>query len=490
MNVTTDPVILKKLDDFRVRRRNLILLRGICTGFVTLILTFTTIALIDFATQARMPDELRTGLSVLGYAIVACAVWKTSARMLLHLPSHRELARLLEQIKPEMKQDILSAVELGSQDGEINDSLIFRKLVQEKVSGQVHELDIISLLPFAMVRRWIQASLALLLFSFGLFSYTDFGPKLQRLMGRALLPGANIAPVTNVEVTLLIPDENTTITPKNEPLRFLAQVVGKNGDETYGQVELQIKEKKNLNRVSMFSRNKERFALDYNVGSNPFDYRVWVDSSPRTAWRTMDVASRPYIIGFTKTYHFPKYTELPIQTLEEDNGHLSAWEDTRVELKLHLSQAVSSGSLFLDWTGKKSSTLALSASEDGRSLEGSIKLKQSGTYRVLDLIDQKVGWKGKPSPRYEINVKIDVAPSINWLANQKENLLLAPEDILTLEGWATDDLGLNRIEFHYRNNNGKWKKFLLPGNSNAKRKTKFPVSFDIDLLSLKPKPGD
>ena len=165
MNVNTDPVILKKLEDFRVRRRNLILLRGICTGFVTLILTFTTIALIDFATQARMPDDFRTALSILGYVVVIWAVWKTSARMLLHLPSHRELARLLEQIKPEMKQDILSAVELGSQGGEINDSLIFRKLVQEKVSGQIHELDIISLLPFAMVKRWIQASLVLLLFT-------------------------------------------------------------------------------------------------------------------------------------------------------------------------------------------------------------------------------------------------------------------------------------------------------------------------------------
>jgi methyl-accepting chemotaxis protein len=490
MNVTTDSVILKKLEDFRVRRRNLILLRGICTGFVTLILTFTTIALIDFATQARMPDDLRTGLSILGYAVVIWAVWKTSARMLLHLPSHRELARLLEQIKPEMKQDILSAVELGSQGGEINDSLIFRKLVQEKVSGQVHELDIISLLPFTMVKRWIQASLVLLLFSFGLFSYTDFGPKLQRLMGRALLPGANIAPVTNVEVTLLIPDENTTITPKNEPLRFLALVNGKEGDETYGQVELQIKEKKKVKRVSMFSRTTERFALDYNVGSNPFDYRVWVDSSPRTAWRSMDVASRPYIIGFTKTYHFPQYTELPPQVVEEDKGHLSAWEDTRVELKLHLSQAVSSGSLFLDWTGKKPGTLSLSPSENGRSLGGTIMLKQSGTYRALDLIDQKIGWKGKPSPRYEINVKVDVAPSISWLAKQKVNLLLAPEDILSLEGWATDDLGLNRIEFHYRNNQGKWKNFILPGDRNAKGKNKFPISFDIDLLSLKPKPGD
>jgi hypothetical protein len=118
MNVSTDPLILKKLEDFRVRRRNLILLRGLCTGFVTLCITFSAIALIDFATQARIPDDLRTGLSIFGYIIVIASIWKTSARMLVHLPSHRELARLIEQTKPEMKQDILSAVELGSQEGQ------------------------------------------------------------------------------------------------------------------------------------------------------------------------------------------------------------------------------------------------------------------------------------------------------------------------------------------------------------------------------------
>ena len=490
MNVSTDPLILKKLEDFRVRRRNLILLRGLCTGFVTLCITFSAIALIDFATQARIPDDLRTGLSIFGYIIVIASIWKTSARMLVHLPSHRELARLIEQTKPEMKQDILSAVELGSQEGQNNDSEKFRKLVQEKVSGQVHSLDIISLLPFAKVKRWLQASFALIVLCLGLFSFTDFGPKFQQLIERALLPGSNIAPVTNIEVTLLNPDDNITVTPKNEPLRFLAELKGKVGDKGYGEVELQVRESKNYKKFPMFTRTVERFSLDYNVESNPFDYRVWVAGSPRTAWQHMDVASRPHIVGFSKTYHFPEYTKLPSQTIKEKNGHLSAWEGTRAELELTLSQPVSSGSLFIDWTGKKADSISLVISENGLSLTGSLVLNQSGTYRAIEFIDRHIGWKGKPSPRYEINTRIDLAPSIRWLPEQENALLLAPEDILSLEAWAEDDLGLERIEFHFRTNKGKWKKFLIPGNNNPNGKNRFPVGFDIDLLSLKPKPGD
>ena len=490
MNVSTDPIILEKLEDFRVRRRNLILLRGLCTGFVTLFIVFSTIALIDFSTQARIPDDLRTSLSVLGYLLVIASVWRTSARMLVHLPSHRELARLVEQAKPDMKQDILSAVELGSQEGKTNDSEIFRKLVQEKVSDQVHSLDIISLLPFAKVKRWLQASFALLVLCFGLFSFTDFGPKLQQLLERAFLPGLNIAPVTNIEVTILKPDENTTITPKNEPLRFLAELKGKEEDETYGEVELEVKESKSRKKVPMFSRTSTRFSLDYNVGIESFDYRVWVDSSPRTAWQHMDVASRPHIIDFSKTYYFPEYTELPSQTTKEKNGHISAWEGTRVDLELTLSQPVSRGTLLLDWAGDKAESISLDTSENGLTLAGTLVLDQSGTYRAVELIDRNVGWKGKPSTRYEINAQVDVAPLIRWLPEQEESLLLAPEDILSLKGWSEDDLGLDRIEFHFRTNKQKWKKFLIPGNNNPRGKIRFPIGFDIDLLSLKPKPGD
>ena len=80
MSVQLDPIIAKKLEDFRRRRRNLIILRGICTAIVTLLAVFSTIAIADYLSQARMPDELRTTLSYLGYAIVVIAVWGRDLR--------------------------------------------------------------------------------------------------------------------------------------------------------------------------------------------------------------------------------------------------------------------------------------------------------------------------------------------------------------------------------------------------------------------------
>ena len=74
MSVQLDPIIAEKLEDFRRRRRNLIILRGICTAIVTLLGVFSTIAIADYLSQARMPDELRTTLSYAGYAVVVLAV--------------------------------------------------------------------------------------------------------------------------------------------------------------------------------------------------------------------------------------------------------------------------------------------------------------------------------------------------------------------------------------------------------------------------------
>ena len=113
MNTELDPIITRKLDDFRSRRRNLILLRGLCSGILSFLGTFVLIALIDYLTEGRMPSELRSGLSIVGYCLVTVLLWKTCIGPLLQLPSAKKLARLLEQSSPNLKEDLLSAVELG-----------------------------------------------------------------------------------------------------------------------------------------------------------------------------------------------------------------------------------------------------------------------------------------------------------------------------------------------------------------------------------------
>ena len=279
MSVQVDPIILQKLDDFRCRRRNLIFLRGFCSAVVSLLAVFSTIAVADYLTQARMPDEVRTALSYIGYAIVVFAVWRTCARLLIHLPSKRHLARLIEQTAPDLREDLLSAVELGRDDGAELDSEIFRNLVQKDVSSRVKDLDMSRALPLARLRRWLQATAALIVFTCVLLNIPNFGGQFQQLMGRALLPGANIAPLTDIEVAILAPSNDIAITPKSEPLRFLVEVNGKDKDQTFGRVELETKVKNaKLNPLAMSPRQANQFSniifFSKNCFKNGCDFKL------------------------------------------------------------------------------------------------------------------------------------------------------------------------------------------------------------------------
>ena len=57
MSVQVDPIILSKLEEFRKRRRNLIVLRGLCSAVVSLLAVFTVIAVADYL--VGMSENLR-----------------------------------------------------------------------------------------------------------------------------------------------------------------------------------------------------------------------------------------------------------------------------------------------------------------------------------------------------------------------------------------------------------------------------------------------
>ncbi|MFP6901887.1 MAG: hypothetical protein VCA36_13150, partial [Opitutales bacterium] len=456
MSVQIDPIILQKLEDFRLRRRNLIILRGLCSLVVSLLAVFTTIAVIDYAvagTPYFLTDVFRTILSIAGWAVVIFAVWRTCARLLIHLPSRRQLARLVEQIAPELREDLLSAVELGSDKGSELDSEVFRKLLQQDVSKRVEGLDMTTALPLTRLRRWLEATGTLLALAFLLLFVPDFGEDLRQLMGRALLPGANIAPVTDVQVEILAPKREVTITPKSEPLQFLVALSSENEgeNENYGKVELQTKMEGEEHRtIAMSSRKKAIFSLDYNVGREKFSYRVLVEGSPSTKWYDLDVASRPFVLSYTKTYRSPEYTKLPDVTVTEDRGDISGWEGTEVDLVLNLNQPVTEGSLELDLTGGGLSMVDLNPTEDGKGLKTTVILKKPGTFRAISVISKKTGWKSIPSQAYEISVQLDEAPAIQFVDPDETSLLLPPDDILPITAVAEDDLALDKIEYHLR----------------------------------------
>ena len=107
------PSILAKLHAFSRRRRKLIIIRGICAAAGDAALaTMMLVALIDahFRPAGLGALDAQRASRISAVIIVE---WRASLRLLVHAPGPRRLARLVENAEPKLREDLLSAVELG-----------------------------------------------------------------------------------------------------------------------------------------------------------------------------------------------------------------------------------------------------------------------------------------------------------------------------------------------------------------------------------------
>lgn len=489
MNPNLDPIVARKLNDFRIRRINLILLKGLCSGVLSFLGTFILIALIDYISEAKMGNDLRIGLSFAAYIFVIFVVWGTCISPLLKLPNSKRLAQLMEQTSPDLEEDLLSAVELGTINQKMEDSFVFRQLVQKQASSKASKIDITSILPIGRLKNWLIGTLCLIITTLTLLQIPEFGSDLKLLMHRALIPGANLPPVTQFNVQILAPDENTTRTPSNEPLRFAVSIESKREGVSFEKVDLETRNKTETKIVGLAKRTGGVFFIDYNVDNQNFEYRVLVDLAPQTEWKKMEVRARPFIESYEKNFIFPPYSKLQPLKIVENHGDLEAWEGTEIELSMSLNQPVKSGTIEIQWTGKNSEVRKLIPTEKDNNLRSSFKMVCPGTYRVTNLIDKKLPWKGRPTPIFEISTKPDLAPSIKWIAPKVRSLLVAPNDLLNLSALAKDDLGLASVEYVIRKNHENWKSFPIPEMDNPNGLNSATIEFNLDLLTHKLKTG-
>ena len=72
-------------------------------------------------------------------------------------------------------------------------------------------------------------------------------------------------------------------------------------------------------------------------------------------------------------------------------------------------------------------------------------------------------WVGKKTlfqfPNYS---EARFAPLIQWVEPTERKLLVAPSDLLSFSALAQDDLGLARVEYLIKKNQGKWEALLSP----------------------------
>ncbi|MCX6978703.1 MAG: hypothetical protein NTX04_12405, partial [Verrucomicrobia bacterium] len=475
-----DPLIYQKLTDFAQRRRNLILLRGVLATVGVLVASMIVVGMIDLLVPF-LSDTARWLLSGAAYLGTALVAWMYGARPLLNSPSEREMARLLEHAEPKLREDLLSAVELGSNEGGVFDSAQFRELLQKDVSRRMENLQIGSLLPVALIRRSLQFAGIIAVILVGLTVATKM--RLGTLLVRALVPGLDIARVSDTRIRIVEPEAGDRVVAQGDVVKLVVEIQGKLVDrarmEAIGVAETQsITEMKSLAKAPAGTK---RFVAEIKVGRKDVSYRVQ-SGDGRTSYYKLTAVARPVETEFEKTYVYPTYAGMKTATVKEASGGVGALQGTEVDLKITTNQKVKSGVLKMD-AGNQKVEIPLVVLADGR-LGARIPIKISGNYR-LDLVSAQTGFQNQFSPEYEIRAQADLRPTI--VLGEPENDLISPaNELVNIVGRATDDVGLAKVSQMIRVNEGAWKEVILDKNPGKEKR----VQRDWDIFEEGVKEGD
>ena len=448
-----DPHVVDKLNRFRRRRQRLLIVRGLCAGIVAFLLCFSVISFIDW--RWLLTDSARWTLSCAGYAIVAVTVWLTSLRRLAHIPALTEIATQFEHSEPELRERLLSAVELASDNpNHIHDSPEFRSLLQGQVAQQMVNVRVMRLLPFRLIAKWVCA--ALLLVGITSMLLTSEDGRFRQLATRAVLPGANIARVSRIKVQILEPTPHSLLLAEDETVAIVVEVTGGSVDEV--TLESSSESLGNVQQV-MRGRTEVEFAANLHVEQETVEYRILAGDAITQRFR-IETRPRPEVVAFHKTFSYPEYSGLKSETLTETDGDLIVLEGTVVDLELELNQPASEAVLQIDHSDSDEIvSVPLSkisgGSDAGNRWKTKVPVDQSAVYKV-HLVAQETGFENVFSPRYEIRPQPDLIPRTGFLDQEESTLLLPPNDILDLKGMAEDDLPLVSLEQHISVNGAEW----------------------------------
>lgn len=444
-----NPATASVLRRFATRRRRLVWVRAIAMGLLTLAISLAGLMIAD--TVWLLPTSVRILLSCVAYLLTAATVVWMTARF-LRLDDVRDIARQLESVEPRLRENLLSAVELASEDSSF-DSADFRDRLQRVVAFRAAGMNVDALLPLEMVRSWLTAAVCVSLLGFFLL----FVPPLQfgRRMIRVMVPTMTIQRASLTQVDIISPDPASGFGASGDATAIIARVsnlrerdwgIWDHGD----RVSLQFRSNDSaIREVSMVARGSEsgdRYSANLMLGDSPLQYRIAAGDAV-TLWNTLTPLARPYAIDFRKQYQFPAYTRLPDLTVQEDHGDVEALEGSTVTMTITFDQPVVDAIITMGRQQKKVGLVPIDAVKPGgpaKLFEATLPVHHSQQYQV-DAVSVHSNLSNPFGRLHTITPVIDVPPTVRWDDSMSKTSVVSPTDVLSLSAEIIDDLPIDRL---------------------------------------------
>jgi hypothetical protein len=433
-------------------------------GFVVFLVSASALEAARFSPGAIL--TARAGLAL----AIAALVGFFFVRPLLRRVSDEQVALYLEEHEPTLQEAIISAVEAtraaGAADAPHSQALV-RRLVESAVerSQAIEHGRRVEQQP---VKRYAGAIAAVVV---GGLALLTLGPGYLRHAASAMF-------VLSRDVEASVP-YRVDVTPGDATVSRGADLVINASLAGFDAVDAALMIRRSpdaeFERMPMVrAENGTYDGMLFDLGAG-LDYYVEAEGV-RSSTFTVKVVELPYVQKLQLEYHFPAYTGLEPQKIE-DGGDIAVLRGTEVRVRAIPTMTTAGGQLVIE----KGESHGLTPDAEG-ALIGSFKVDRDGLYHLE--MDAPTGERVTASPEYTIDALSDGAPTVA-IATPGRDTQVSPIEEVFVEARADDDYGVRNLELVYSVNGDPEKSIRLFSGQKRMPEVSAGHTFYLEELGLK-----
>jgi hypothetical protein len=408
-------------------------------------------------------------------AVLAGLVGYLFVRPLTRSATDEQVALYLEEHEPSLQAAIISAVEARHADGSSPYSAtLVRRLVESAVEKS-REIESGRRVERVPVRRYATTLAAIALAAVAIFV---FGPVyLRHALAALLIVSRNVEAAAPYRIDVTPGNANV---PRGADQTITARLAGFDAE----QAALLVRKAPNaaFERVPLLRGDDGKYeGMLFNLAA-PVDYFVEANGV-RSVVFTLKVVELPYVRRLELEYHFPAYTGLAPQKVE-DGGDIAVLRGTEVLVRALPTMQAPGGQVVLSET-ERTALAPVAGSGSPAPLGGAFTVVKDGFYRIE--LDGPSGERVPASPQYTINALTDRPPTVS-IAKPGRDATASPIEEVFVEARAEDDYGVRDLDLVYSVNGGAEKTIRL--FDGKKRLSEVSAGHTFYLEELSVQPGD
>jgi hypothetical protein len=459
--------LMEIIADLRSRWRMKIALRGLAivaaAGVFALLISAVGLERFGFTPAAVVAFRILT------YLTIAALVVQYLIRPLMRKVTDDTIALYLEEHEPTLEATVLSALSAGDpvKNTHISRALALRTI--EDAVARCHAIDDGRRIDQRAIARFSTALGGAAILGAGIIFLS---PGFLRHGARAILnPFGSVASANPYSIEI---DPGDVTIPRGADQAITASLRG--FDATQADIVMQRGGDSLFTRLPMNVTDSAQFDLLLFALDRDTEYYVESNGIRSPVYR-ITVADIPYVDGLRLEYHFPAYTGLSPQVIE-NGGDIAVLRGTTVRVLASTTLPVPGGRIVRE----NGDTIRMTVDSTG-ALVGDVLVNANGFYHI-ELEGPNVQ-PSSSSPQYTIEVLDDLPPIVRFTKPGRDTRASAVEEVF-VEATAEDDYGVSKLEILYSVNGGEEQSITLLDSSRSLKEAIAGHTFYLEEMELQP----